>query len=33
MISKVEDEDYWNSSESKAFSFDEEEVINFFVLV
>ena len=26
MTSKLEDEDYWNSSDSKAFSFDEEEV-------
>lgn len=33
MTSKLEDEDYWNSSESKAFSFDEEEVSNTLIVM
>lgn len=28
MSSKQEDENYWNHSESKAFSFDDDEVVN-----
>lgn len=31
MNSKSEDEDYWQASDSKAFSFDEEEVIVIFM--